>query len=102
MWSIDQFQFIEREIRGGFSYICERYAKANNKYISDYNPAKPLAYITYLEANNLYGWAMSEDLPTRGFCWVSEEKIYFTKKSISWVSFDEIDLTEKSITVVGI
>ena len=41
---------------------------------------------------------MSEDLLTGGFCWVSEEKIDFTKKSISWVSFDEIVLTKKSIT----
>ena len=80
---IDQFQFIERRIRGGVSYICERYAKANHKYISDYDPTKPSTYITYLDANNLYGWAMNEDLPTGGFCWVCEEKIDFTKKSIS-------------------
>ena len=41
MSNIDQFQFIERGIRGGVSYICKRYTKANNKYISDYDPAKP-------------------------------------------------------------
>ena len=46
MSDIDQFQFIEREIRGGVSYICERYAKANNKYISDYDPTIKLYYVS--------------------------------------------------------
>ena len=100
MLHIDQYHFIERGIRGGVSYICERYAKANNKYISDYNPSKPSTYITYLDANNMYGWAMSEDLPTGGFCWVSEKKIDFIKKSINWVSFDAVGLTKK--VLVGI
>ena len=72
MTNIDPFQFIEREIRGGVSYICKRYAKANNKYISDYDPTKPSTYITDLDANNLYGWALSKDLPTGGFCWAYE------------------------------
>ena len=100
---IDQFQFIERGIRGGVSYICERYAKANNKYISDYDPTKPSTYITYLDANNLYGWAMSEDLPTEGFRWVPEDEINLKKKSISWVE-DEIigrDSTEKIIKSIS-
>ena len=106
---IDQLYFIERRIRGGVSYICKKYAKANNKYISDYDPTKPSSYIKYLDANNLYGWAMSEELPTGGFKWAYE--IDLTRKSINWVSFDEIisynlikktiiglDLTKKSIS----
>ena len=55
MSDVDQFQFIERGIRRGVSYICERYAKANNKYISDYDPTKLSNYITYFDENNLYG-----------------------------------------------
>ena len=92
MSNIDQFQFIERGIKGGVSYICERYAKANNKYISDYDPTKPSTYITCLDASNLYGWAMSEDLPTGGFYWVPGEKIDFTINSISWVSEDWVGI----------
>ena len=59
---IDRYLFIEKALRGGFSYIAKEYAKANNKYMEDWNPKKPSKYILYLEMNNLYGWAMS-DLP---------------------------------------
>ena len=80
MSDINKFQLIERGIKGGDSYICESYANANNKYISDYDPIKPSTYITYLDANNLYGWAMSKDLPTGGFRWVSEKNRFSRKK----------------------
>ena len=89
------FNLLKEELGGGVSYICERYAKANNNYISDYHPTKPSTYIKYLDANNLYGWAMSEDLPTGGFCWAYE--IDLTKKYISWFSLEEIDSTEIGI-----
>ena len=60
---IDQYLFIEKGARRGVSYITKRYAKANNKYMSDYNPKKPSAFITYLDKNDLYGWSMSEYFP---------------------------------------
>ena len=59
---IDQYLFIEKGTRGGVSYIAKRYAKAN-KYMCDYDSNKPSTFITYLDKNNLYGWAMSEYLP---------------------------------------
>ena len=49
------------------TYIAKRYAKANNKYINDYNPEEPSTFITYLDKNNLYGWVMSEYLPYEKF-----------------------------------
>ena len=52
---IDPYLFIEKGSRGGVSYIDKRYAKANNKYITDYDSNKPSAFITYLNKNNLYG-----------------------------------------------
>ena len=64
---IDQFLFIEKGIRGGVSYICKRYAKANNKYINNYNPEEPSNFLVYIGANNLYGWSMTQDLPINGF-----------------------------------
>ena len=64
----------ERGIRGGITHISKRYAEANNKYMKDYNPDKPSSYIQYLDANNLYGWAMSQKLPTHGFKWVDYDK----------------------------
>ena len=60
---IDKYLFIEKGSRGGISYIAKRQAKANNKYVNDYDPEKPSTFITYLNMNNLYGWTMSEYLP---------------------------------------
>ena len=75
MTDIDMFQFIEKGMRGGISYIANRYGKANNKYMKDYNKDKPSKYIMYLDANNLYGWAMSQYLPTGGFKWLKQKEI---------------------------
>ena len=75
MTDIDMFQFIEKGMRGGISYIANRYGKANNKYMKDYNEKTPSKYIMYLDANNLYGWAMSQYLPTGGFKWLTEKQI---------------------------
>ena len=60
---IDQYLFIEKRLRGGISYIVKRYAKANNKYINDYDSKKQSTFISYLDMNNLYSWAISEYLP---------------------------------------
>ena len=50
---INQYLFIEKWLRGGISYIAKRYAKANDKYMNDYDPKKPSRFITYLDMNNL-------------------------------------------------
>ena len=64
---IDMYLFIEKEMKGGISYIAKRFSKANNKYMQSYDNKKPSRYITYLDANNLYGYAISPYLPYRGF-----------------------------------
>ena len=79
MTDIDKFLFIEKGIRGGVSYISKRFATANNKYIDNFDSKQPSNYITYLDFNNLYGFAMIQSLPTGGFKWVSEQEIDLTK-----------------------
>ena len=66
---LDMHQFIERGMRGGISMVSKRYAKANNPLIEGYDPENLKNYITYLDANKLYGWAMSLPLPKKGFHW---------------------------------
>ena len=62
----------ERGIRGGITQAVHRYAKANNSYMDEkFNPDESTSYLQYLDANNLYGWARSQPLPTGGFRWVS-------------------------------
>ena len=75
MADIDMFQFIEKGMRGGTSYIANRYGEANNKYMKNYDDKIPSKYIMYLDANNLYGWAMSQYLPTGNFKWLSQKQI---------------------------
>ncbi len=71
----DMYLMIEKGIRGGVSTITKRYSLANHKYLDNYNPNKPSQYILYLDANNLYGWAMDKPLPHKNFEWMKEEDL---------------------------
>ena len=66
----DMLLMVEEGIRRGICHAIQRYAKANNKYLKDYDKKKKPSYIQYLDANNLYGKAMTEKLPVRGFRWM--------------------------------
>ena len=72
---VDKLLMIEKGIRGGISIISNRYGKANNKYMKDFNNSEPSKYLTYLDANNLYGWAMKQKLPTHKFEWMTNKEI---------------------------
>ena len=63
----------EEGIRGGICHSIHRHARANNKYMKSYDENKESSYIQYLDANNFYGWAMSQKLPVNGFKWVNNE-----------------------------
>ena len=82
---IDKYLFIEKGLRGGISYIAKEYAKANNKCMKVYDSKEPSKFITYLDMNNLYGWAMSEYLPYGGYKWL---------KNVN--GFDVMSISEKS------
>ncbi|XP_035233732.1 LOW QUALITY PROTEIN: uncharacterized protein LOC118205552 [Stegodyphus dumicola] len=72
---VDMHLFIEQGIRGGISVITKRWAQANNHYMPNYDSTNPESYIMYLDANNLYGWAMSQALPYGEFEWISAEAV---------------------------
>ena len=75
----DMYLMCEQGIRGGISMISHRYAKANNKYLDDYDDKLPNSYIIYLDANNLYGYAMIRKLPYGGFEWVNNVDVNYVK-----------------------
>ena len=82
---IDKYLFTEKVLRGGISYIAKRYATANNKEMNGFNPKRPLTFISHLDMNNLYGWAMSKYLPYEGFEWLKNAD-----------KFDVTSINEKS------
>ena len=82
---VDKYLFIEKGLRGRISYIAKIYAKANNKYLNDYDHKKPSTFISCLDMNNLYGWAVSEYLPCGRFKWL---------KNID--KFDVMSVSEKN------
>ena len=77
LYDYDRLMMFERGIRGGISYISKRYAAANNKYMDNYDSDKPSNYVQYLDANNRYGWAMSQSLSTSEFKWMKNLTVDF-------------------------
>ena len=72
----DMLLMIESGIRGGITTISHRHANANNEYMgTEFDPAEESKFIWYLDANNLYGWAMSKQLPTSGFEWMTDDEL---------------------------
>ena len=71
----DVILMIEKGIRGGICQASHRYVKANNPYMKNYDRNIESSYIVYLDANNLYGWAMSQKLPVNDFKWIKKEEL---------------------------
>eukprot|EP00873_Tetraselmis_striata_P042372 jgi/Tetstr1/462636/TSEL_007620.t1 len=72
---LDMYSFFEEAIRGGVSQITTRHARANNPFVDGYNKTKPTTWLSYQDANNLYGLSMVQHLPTHGFRWEEDMTI---------------------------
>ena len=72
---IELHLFIEKRLREAISYIAKNCSKANNIYMKDFDSSKESKYIIYLDANSLFGWAISQYLTNGGFNWLTEEEI---------------------------
>ena len=70
--NIDMLLMVGKGIRGGICHSIYQYAKANNKYMKDYDKNKESSYIQYWDVNNLYGWAMLQKLPVNNFEWIKD------------------------------
>ena len=84
---------MKRNTSGGVSYISNRYSKANNNYLKYYDPKHESKHIIYLDANNLYGYAMPKFLPTSDFKWLDSREFelkYTSNSSRGYVL--EVDL----------
>ena len=92
----EMYRLINASIRGGISMVTKRYAKANNKYLGAgrYDPSLPSSYIIYLDANNLYGWAMSQPLPHSSFRWLLQKEI----TQIDWLKQSDTQKTGYIVT----
>ena len=90
----DIYTFLEAGKRGGVSTISHRYAKANIPNHKDFDPNLPPSYLIYLDANNLYGWAMTQRLPTGEFKWVKVNlrDVLDTADDADYGYFLEVDL----------
>ena len=88
---IDMYHFIENNIRGGISMITTRNAWANASTLPAYNASCPSVNLMYLDANNLYGWAMSQPLPTHGFRFLQPDEIETLAVEVGELSDDAED-----------
>ncbi|CAG2194510.1 unnamed protein product [Mytilus edulis] len=72
---LDMLLMLEKGIRGGITVATQRFAKVNNPYVEECNADKPINYLMYVDADNLYGWDMSNYPPTGGFEWINTEEM---------------------------
>ena len=72
---IDMLLIVEKGIRGRICQAIHRHANVNNKYMKNYDKDITSSYLAYLDANNLYGWAMSQKLLVNGFKWVEKSRL---------------------------
>ena len=85
------FQILEKGFRGGICIISRRHARANNRLLGAdrFDSSQPSNFIIYLDVNNLYGWAMSQPMPTGGFRWMLPKEY----EKIEWAELKDEQTT---------
>ena len=103
----EQLLFVEKGIRGGITCVMERYAEANNPEMSTFDENKDTSYIAYLDVNNLYGYALRQNLPYGLFEWVDESLFENTIAQIMAAPDDdtvgfilEVDLKNPTLSTI--
>jgi hypothetical protein len=86
----DMYLFCENAVRGGISMIPGRFAQANHKYMLNYDPSKPSSFIMYVDANNLYGWAMSQPMPIGNYRWHRDPSQFTEERILQLPDTDDI------------
>ena len=92
---VDMLLMVERGMRGGNSNAFCRFSQANNKFMKEFDESQPSKFLVYLDANNLYGWAMSKPLPVRGFKWLTWDEAVEWEKIVEdpgYGCFLDVDL----------
>ena len=90
----EMYDFFKNGIRGGVSYVAKKHARANNKYLENYDTSKESSFIEYIDCNNLYGWAMLKYLPVGNFRWIEDEEEKLSKLG-SYVASEDPLTAEK-------
>ena len=104
---VDMYHFVENSIRSGTSMISTLHAQANCPSFSDkYDSSLPNQNLIYLDANNLYGRAMSQsslsNSPTRSSRWLSARPGVVCTRPLSKLYFQNLHLRGSSHTICGI
>ena len=78
----DMLMMFEEGIRGGMCQAVYRYGEANNKYMNNYDENMESSFLEYVDANNLYGWAMPQKLPVDNFKWIKKDDLFKFDESV--------------------
>ena len=78
----DMLMMFEEGIRGGMCQAVYRYGEANNKYMNNYDENMESSFLEYVDANNLYGWAMPQKLPVDNFKWIKKDDLLKFDESV--------------------
>ena len=88
------YTIVDKGKRGGMVQASRRHVEANNSYMKEHDPSKETSYVEYVDANNLYGWAMSQALPHKEYMWwwLTEEEIRNYNEDDQYGYYIECDL----------